>query len=152
MSSHLEDIKTDIHRQNISQVTTTVVVCQKLKICRKNIFAILKSKTISVMPLIFVTIWAVTMELSSSNIVSDTSSCSSGSETFSDDSCWSGWSQSPHLFYLIAAPMLIAYAVKYFLLKYYFQSFCSCFFADQLVVLAQHCQNPRLQAAGGQYS
>ena len=28
------------------------------------------------------------------------------------DSCWTGWSESPHLFYLIAAPMLVAYVVS----------------------------------------
>ena len=29
------------------------------------------------------------------------------------DSCWSGWSRSPYLFWLIAAPMLAAYMVSY---------------------------------------
>ena len=29
------------------------------------------------------------------------------------DSCWSGWSRSPYLFWLIAAPMLAAYMVSH---------------------------------------
>ena len=65
------------------------------------------------MPLVFVSIWAVSMELSPVSITSTmTSSECSPSSMMEEDSCWTGWPQSPHLFYLIAAPMLVAYAVS----------------------------------------
>ena len=35
------------------------------------------------------------------------------------DSCWSGWSRSPYLFWLIAAPMLAAYMVSHHYHYYY---------------------------------
>jgi len=66
-----------------------------------------------VMPSVFVTIWAITMELSGTVAVSGSSDSDCHvSGSLSEDSCWSGWSQSPHLFYLIAAPMLVAYAIN----------------------------------------
>ena len=65
------------------------------------------------MPLVFVSVWAATMEMSAGSVTAggaaDCAAPSSAMETAG--SCWSGWSQSPHLFYLIAAPMLVAYAV-----------------------------------------
>lgn len=97
------------------------------------------------MPLVFVTIWGVSMEYSSG---SDTIECS-GSGSLSEDSCWSGWSQSPHLFYLIAAPMLLAYAVSSLWMT---SSFASWQFSDQLVIFAQYCPHSGVQTAGGQHS
>ena len=64
------------------------------------------------MPVVFVSIWAVTMETEMSAQTGPGSDCSSQLGISSQDSCWTGWSQSPHLFYLIAAPMLAAYAVS----------------------------------------
>ena len=66
----------------------------------------------SVMPVVFVSIWAVTMETEMSAQAGPDCSSQLGLSS-SPDSCWTGWSQSPHLFYLIAAPMLVAYAVSY---------------------------------------
>ena len=60
------------------------------------------------MPLVFVSLWAASMEMSPAP--RPASECSSSG--MAEDGCWSGWSQSPHLFYLIAAPMLVAYAVS----------------------------------------
>ena len=65
------------------------------------------------MPLVFVSIWAASMELSPTSLTSTiTSSECSPSSRMEEGGCWSGWSESPHLFYLIAAPMLVAYAVS----------------------------------------
>ena len=65
------------------------------------------------MPVVFVSIWAVTMETEmSAQAGPGSSDCSAQLDISSPDSCWTGWSQSPHLFYLIAAPMLVAYAVS----------------------------------------
>ena len=63
------------------------------------------------MPVVFVSIWAVTME-TEMKVRSGVTSCLPEMDISSDSSCWTGWSQSPHLFYLIAAPMLVAYAVS----------------------------------------
>ena len=64
------------------------------------------------MPVVFVTIWAVTMETEMAAEAGPGSDCSAQLGMSGSDSCWTGWSQSPHLFYLIAAPMLVAYAVS----------------------------------------
>ena len=64
------------------------------------------------MPVVFVTIWAVTMETEMAAQAGSGSDCSAQLGISGEDSCWTGWSQSPHLFYLIAAPMLVAYAVS----------------------------------------
>ena len=63
------------------------------------------------MPVVFVSIWAVTMETEMTARSGVSSDCSPELD-ISSDSCWTGWSQSPHLFYLIAAPMLVAYAIN----------------------------------------
>ena len=68
--------------------------------------------SLSVLPIIFVTIWAVMMETEMTT--HDSLDCSASSLS-TPDSCWTGWSDSPYLFYLIAAPMLVAYAVSYFI-------------------------------------
>ena len=62
------------------------------------------------LPIIFVTIWAVMMETEMTT--HDSLDCLASSLS-TPDSCWTGWSDSPYLFYLIAAPMLVAYAVSY---------------------------------------
>ena len=64
------------------------------------------------MPVVFVGIWAVTMETEMSAQAGPSDCVSQSPGLSSPDSCWTGWSQSPHLFYLIAAPMLAAYAVS----------------------------------------
>ena len=64
------------------------------------------------MPLVFVSIWAASMELSPTSLTSTMATSECSTSRMEEDSCWSGWSQSPHLFYLIAAPMLVAYAVS----------------------------------------
>ena len=56
----------------------------------------------AVLPLGFVLAWATLME-----------GGKTGGPDCSSDSCWPGWSHSPYLFYLVAAPMLIAYGVFY---------------------------------------
>ena len=74
----------------------------------KNVL-MLQTYSVSVVPLIFVIIWAVMMETEMTNVKIPDCLVS---QSPTPDSCWTGWSESPHLFYLIAAPMLVAYAVS----------------------------------------
>ena len=46
--------------------------------------------------------WMMAMEM----MLETNKDCSMGL-----DSCWTGWPESPHTFYLIVAPMLLVYTV-----------------------------------------
>ena len=119
---------------NISHISHFVIFCLTIYKRSKYPWISILNKNLNmtlifaVMPSVFVTIWAVTMELSGTVSGSSDSDCHvSGSGSLSEDSCWSGWSQSPHLFYLIAAPMLVAYAVNTFILEEKQHNLCKLF-------------------------
>ena len=102
------------------------------------------------MPVVFVSIWAFTMETEMSAQAGPGSDCVSQLGLSSQDSCWTGWSQSPHLFYLIAAPMLVAYAVS--LRSLLVEAGFDEIFPDQSDLHSQHREDPGVQTAGGQHS
>ena len=104
------------------------------------------------MPLVFVSIWAASMELSPTSTI--TSSECSPSPRMGEGGCWSGWSQSPHLFYLIAAPMLVAYAVSSWQDKIHehVEIFLRTFLLDQFDIFTQHRENSCFKAPGWQHS
>ena len=98
------------------------------------------------MPLVFVSIWAASMELSPNSMSSTLATSECSTPGMEEDSCWTGWSQSPHLFYLIAAPMLVAYAVSSEKDKTkYVQNF---FFKDQLDIFTQHREDSCFKTPG----